>query len=105
MYLAPEVVGQRIDGYRADIADIWHLGLLYVAIVLRKFPWKLATVDNENFRRFLDRPETLIDSLPNESRSIISRMLHPEPRGRATWDEILADAWLGKGAKLLEYPY
>jgi len=50
-YLPPE---SHPEGSLFDpvAADIWALGVLYCIIVLKRVPWKSASLDDEDFRRF-----------------------------------------------------
>lgn len=43
---------------------------------------------------FRELVSSLITLLPGESRSVISRMLEPDPQRRASWAEIWADDWV-----------
>lgn len=39
-YLAPEVLGGQ--PYDARLSDVWSLGIIFLSMVLRRFPWRIA---------------------------------------------------------------
>jgi serine/threonine protein kinase len=94
VYLPPEASEQSSGPYHADVADIWQLAILYVAMSIRKFPWETASPYDEGFRAFLHNPQGLLAKLPPRSRDLIGRMLEIDPSSRATWNEIYDDRWV-----------
>ncbi len=53
-YLAPEEVMQ-ID-YDPRPVDIWSLGIIFICMIVRRFPWSSARLSDDNFKRFIERP-------------------------------------------------
>jgi len=44
-YLAPEVITNQL--YDARMTDIWSLAIIYMCMILRRFPWKIPDRDND----------------------------------------------------------
>ena len=64
-------------------------------MVTRKFPWQAAMKSDARFVRYLTLSYLpVLGRLPQASRKIISQMLVPDPRNRATMDEVCADLWV-----------
>ena len=95
-YMAPELVQDEVAPYRADRSDIWALGIFYVSMVLRRFPWEVAREEDGGFRDFLEAGgrENILGLLEEEEQRIIGRMLVVEGTKRAEWTEIFEDAWV-----------
>ncbi|KZO98244.1 kinase-like protein, partial [Calocera viscosa TUFC12733] len=62
-YVAPEVI--RGEMYDARRADVWSLGIIFLSMMLRRFPWALADPRKDlNYRKFastlheLPRPQS-----------------------------------------------
>ncbi|KAJ7131505.1 kinase-like domain-containing protein, partial [Mycena crocata] len=52
-YLAPEVLKRR--PYDARKADVWSVGIIFVTLMLQRFPWKLAGLKTDpKFKAFVD---------------------------------------------------
>ncbi|KAI8866066.1 kinase-like protein [Ramicandelaber brevisporus] len=113
-YIAPEVfvLGQpSAQGYDARKADVWALGIIYIACVSLHFPWEVAQLKDQNYARYTRRPESVIShwlargssskiqccsDMPVDpaTLSFISRMLAIDPNQRPTCEELLADPWM-----------
>jgi serine/threonine protein kinase len=51
-YLAPEVLSA--DDYDPRLADVWSVGIIFMCMMLRRFPWKLPDAKNDaSFRLFV----------------------------------------------------
>lgn len=86
-YSAPEV----LDGlsYDPSLVDVWALGVMYVCMVAG-CPWMQARYHDESFSHFVSQgPSTLLNLLPERSRSMVRKMLAIEPRKRVTLTEVL----------------
>lgn len=90
-YLAPEVV--QNPGYDGHIADIWSAGILLYVCVCGRLPFA-----DENVGNLLEKilvadpfyPSYISPSL----KSLLSRLIEPNFRKRATLEEIWAHPWL-----------
>ena len=51
-YLAPEVLSQQT--YDPRLTDVWSLGIIFMCMILRRFPWKLPDpVHDQSFRLYV----------------------------------------------------
>lgn len=52
-YLAPEVLSR--DQYDPRKTDVWSVAIIFLCMILRRFPWKLPDPKNDlNFKHFVD---------------------------------------------------
>ncbi|KAF9978047.1 hypothetical protein BGZ73_003974 [Actinomortierella ambigua] len=96
-YIAPEVFLQ--DQYDPRLADVWSVGIIFLCMTLRRFPWRIPRADQDpSFQAFVKSDGTgklrLLKLLPRESRPIMSRILEVDPKKRALITEVLADPWI-----------
>lgn len=96
-YIAPE---QYIaPDYDATLTDVWSCGIVYVCMIIRRFPWRIPRpAQDQSFKNFItpssESAARLFKMLPRDSRSIISRILEPEPTKRCTLQQVLDDTWV-----------
>ncbi|KAK9708123.1 serine/threonine protein kinase [Basidiobolus ranarum] len=92
-YIAPEVWTR--ESYDPSKGDIWALGILYVGMRTRKFPWERATIEDSNFELFSHSWDAirLFDQCPPESIPLLKWILEIEPSCRATIQDIVRDPW------------
>ncbi|ORX45257.1 Pkinase-domain-containing protein [Hesseltinella vesiculosa] len=96
-YIAPEQYTQ--SDYDAGLADLWSCAIVYVCMMIRRFPWKIPRPTHDpSYRNFIN-PSTqaaarLFKMLPREARGVISHILDPDPKVRFTLDQVLADPWV-----------
>ncbi|ORX96707.1 kinase-like protein [Basidiobolus meristosporus CBS 931.73] len=92
-YIAPEIFSRK--PYDAAKADIWSAAIIYLCMVLKKFPWDVAK-DTENnyklYQQYRDNEDFFIH-LPKESFPLIRKMLDPNPDTRITVNEVFEDSW------------
>ncbi|KAF8973368.1 serine/threonine protein kinase [Entomortierella lignicola] len=95
-YIAPEVF--TTDEHDPRLADVWSLGIIFVCMTLRRFPWKLAKKDDTSFEAYCNSSgagkNRLLKLMPRESRAILSRMLEVNPAKRALMTEVMEDSWV-----------
>ncbi|KAG0232135.1 hypothetical protein BGW42_008351 [Actinomortierella wolfii] len=96
-YIAPEVFIQ--DQYDPRLADVWSVGIIFLCMTLRRFPWRIPRADQDpSFQAFVKSDGTgklrLLKLLPRESRPIMSRILEVDPKKRALITDVLADPWI-----------
>ncbi|ORX89131.1 kinase-like protein [Basidiobolus meristosporus CBS 931.73] len=93
-YIAPEIQDRK--AYDATKADIWSAGVVYVVMVLKRFPWKAALPSEKSYTSFLQNrdQDEFFRLLPAGSIPLIRQMLDPNPDTRATIDEVFNDSWL-----------
>ncbi|KAI0239790.1 Nitrogen permease reactivator protein, partial [Massospora cicadina] len=93
-YVAPEVL---LDShYDPSRADVWSLGIIYICMVSRSFPWDIASHANRNFQAYLDNPTVLSAFLPSAlAADIIISILNPTASFRPSVRQILEAPWCG----------
>lgn len=96
-YIAPEQYTQK--EYDARKTDLWSCGIIFVCMTIRRFPWKLPRPErDQSFNNYVHSnnvgAERLFKLLPRYSRSIISKILRPNPEERCTLEEVLNDEWV-----------
>ena len=65
----------------------------------QELPWRVAKPSDPSFGPYLQMysssasPPPLSNLVPRECRNIIKRMLDPDPKTRATTEDVCEDAW------------
>jgi len=103
-YIAPEqFLGKPYD---ARLVDIWACGIVYYCLHFQELPWRAAQPANDSLyaayaaacanpnAAVSSCPPTINNLSPRACRPVIRRMLEPDPRHRATIDEVIAHPWL-----------
>ncbi|KAJ3335295.1 serine/threonine-protein kinase HAL4/sat4 [Gonapodya sp. JEL0774] len=94
-YIAPEEFTEQAYDPRAS--DVWALGIIYIAMNTRKFPWQCAVRNDPRFLRYVQMAYLpIIERIPWGARNILQRMLQVNPTKRATLGEVCADWWFNK---------
>ncbi|KAF9438752.1 serine/threonine protein kinase [Entomortierella beljakovae] len=96
-YIAPEVFTET--QYDARLADVWSMGIIFLCMTLRRFPWRLPKYDHDpSFQAFAKSDGTgkarLLKLMPRESRSVMSKILELDPSKRAYIGDVLDDPWI-----------
>lgn len=96
-YIAPEQFRHR--EYDPRKADMWSCGVIFVCMVIRRFPWRVAEPSRDlSFKNYLDSSSRgasrLFSHLPPPSRPIMSRLLNPDPIQRCLIDRVEEDGWV-----------
>jgi len=90
-YIAPEEFTE--GSYDGRKVDVWACAIIYLALMLRRFPWKMAHTKDPDYAAYVKSPThqlRLIGMLPQETQALIRSMLDPDPAKRPTVDEIVA---------------
>ncbi|KAF5312669.1 hypothetical protein D9619_003632 [Psilocybe cf. subviscida] len=103
-YIAPEqFLGKPYD---ARLVDIWACGIVYYCLHFQELPWRAAQPASDPLYSAYATacastntavsacPPTINNLNPRACRSLMRRMLEPDPRQRATIEEIVAHAWI-----------
>lgn len=102
-YVAPEVLSHK--GYNGAAADVWSCGVILYVLMAGYLPFDeldLTTLYSKVERADFSCPTWF----PVGAKSLIHRILDPNPETRITIDEIRNDEWFKKGyvpVKLIEY--
>lgn len=86
--------------YDARLVDIWAVAVVYYCMTYQELPWRVAKLSDPSFGSYAQlyktsssTPPPVSNIVPRECRSVIRRMLDPDPRSRLTTDEVIADPW------------
>ncbi|PFH48220.1 hypothetical protein AMATHDRAFT_150412 [Amanita thiersii Skay4041] len=103
-YIAPEqFLGKPYD---ARLVDIWACGIVYYCLHFQELPWRAAQPATDTLYAAYAQacasplpsvsacPQTINNLSPRACRGLIRRMLEPDPRQRATVEEIMNHAWI-----------
>ncbi|KAF9139629.1 serine/threonine protein kinase [Mortierella sp. GBA39] len=96
-YIAPELF--TTDQHDPRLADVWSIGIIFLCMTLRRFPWRIPKADQDpSFQAFAKPDGTgklrLLKLMPRESRPIMSRILEMNPNKRVLIGDILEDSWM-----------
>ena len=89
-YIAPEIV--RELGYKGYPVDIWSAGVCLYAMLYGNVPFKANQMGDLN-KMILDSTIEFKDTVSEESRDLMMRMLQKNPNKRLTAIETLEHAW------------
>ncbi|SCZ88645.1 BZ3500_MvSof-1268-A1-R1_Chr10-2g03031 [Microbotryum saponariae] len=106
-YIAPEqfehkgeffCLYERVE-YDARLVDVWACAVVFYCMHFQELPWRVAKPSDPSFGPYMQMyggqstPPPLSNLVPRECRNIIRRMLDPDPKTRATTDQIISDPW------------
>ncbi|XVF39690.1 hypothetical protein PTKIN_Ptkin01aG0053000 [Pterospermum kingtungense] len=102
-YVAPEVLSHK--GYDGAVADVWSCGVILYVLMAGYLPFD--ELDLTTLYSKIERADFSCPSwFPVGAKSLIQRILDPNPQTRITIDQIRNDEWFKKGyapVRLLEY--
>ncbi|XP_039052368.1 CBL-interacting serine/threonine-protein kinase 8-like isoform X2 [Hibiscus syriacus] len=102
-YVAPEVLGHK--GYDGAVADVWSCGVILYVLMAGYLPFD--ELDLTTLYSKIERAEFSCPSwFPVEAKSLIHRILDPNPQTRITIEQIRSDEWFKKNyvpVRLFEY--
>ncbi|KAI9295656.1 kinase-like protein [Neoconidiobolus thromboides FSU 785] len=93
-YIAPEVWSGR--SYDPEKADLWSIAIIYVALHSGIFLWDKAIKDDKRYERFPTHVDSIFEKykIPSHARSILKRLLDPNPYTRANIQEVMCQEWI-----------
>jgi protein-serine/threonine kinase len=91
--------------YDARLVDIWAIGIVYYCLHFQELPWRAAQTSDQLYQAYAQAcassspatsscPPTINNLSPRACRSIIRRMLEPDPKNRADIEEVMKHAWI-----------
>ncbi|XP_012450542.1 CBL-interacting serine/threonine-protein kinase 8 isoform X1 [Gossypium raimondii] len=102
-YVAPEVLSHK--GYDGAVADVWSCGVILYVLMAGYLPFD--ELDLTTLYSKIERADFSCPSwFPVGAKSLIHRILDPNPQTRITIEQIRSDEWFNKGyvpVRLLEY--
>ncbi|KAK8552108.1 hypothetical protein V6N13_120532 [Hibiscus sabdariffa] len=102
-YVAPEVLSHK--GYDGAVADVWSCGVILYVLMAGYLPFD--ELDLTTLYSKVERAEFSCPSwFPVEAKSLIHRILDPNPQTRITIEQIRSDEWFKKSyvpVRLFEY--
>ncbi len=93
-YIAPEEYEE--GEYDARAVDVWAMAIIYFTMVFHTIPWHVAQMSDENYRQYTLGGAKAFEPFKRLSygaRTLLRRMLEPDPAKRITIDEIMDDEW------------
>ncbi|KAF8972516.1 kinase-like domain-containing protein [Flammula alnicola] len=103
-YIAPEqFLGKPYD---ARLVDIWACGIVYYCLHFQELPWRAAQPATDPLYSSYAQacantnpavsacPPTINNLSPRACRSLIRKMLEPDPRHRFTIEDVIAHSWI-----------
>ena len=89
-YASPEMYTSiKYDG---KLADVWSLGIILYYLLVRKFPWSLATWNNPEYQQYSssssNRTAIFDNEYPPSLVQITSQILEPNPQLRVNCGDI-----------------
>lgn len=94
-YIPPEEWIENHE-YEAVKVDIWACGVVYYCMSFRTLPWQNTKKSCPHYQYYLKTrktPNFPLDRLPHAVRSLVYRMLDPDPDQRVTSEDVLQDTW------------
>lgn len=89
-YVAPEVIDQK--GYDGAKSDIWSCGVVLFVLLAGFLPFHDSNL-MEMYRKITMGKFKFPNSFPNEAKSLVSRILDPNPVTRISIAEIMETPW------------
>lgn len=92
--------------YDARLVDIWACGIVYYCLHFQELPWRAAQPTTDTLYAAYATacasptpavstcPPTINNLSPRACRSLIRKMLEPDPSHRSTIEEVLEHVWV-----------
>jgi len=103
-YIAPEqFLGKPYD---ARLVDIWACGIVYYCLHFQELPWRAAQPATDQLyssyvtacgsmnQAVSSCPPTINNLNPRPCRSLIRKMLEPDPKNRSSIEDVMAHSWI-----------
>ena len=95
-----------VIAYDARLVDIWACGIVYYCLHFQELPWVVAQLANDQLyfayatacasphQAVSSCPSTINHLNPRACRSLIRKMLEPDPAHRLSIEDVMAHAWV-----------
>jgi protein-serine/threonine kinase len=92
-----------LAAYDARLVDVWAVGIVYYCLHFQELPWRVAQASDGLYAAYASAcanpqqsatPPTINNLNPRSCRSLIRRMLEPNPKQRALIDECISHSWV-----------
>lgn len=109
-YMAPEIVQEteEVKGYDSKKCDFYSLGVCTFELLNRRLPidQNLKALQRlpKQLKKQFDWNKEVEKKLSEEAKVFLNKTLEPDPKKRASGDELKADAWI-KSYRHNPYPY
>jgi serine/threonine protein kinase len=102
-YIAPEqFLGKPYD---ARLVDIWACGIVYYCLHFQELPWRVAQTSDPLYAAYASAcastqaaqsacPPTINNLSPRACRSLLRKMLEPDPKARIQIQDVVKHAWV-----------
>jgi len=92
--------------YDARLVDIWACGIVYYCLQFQELPWRAAQPATDalysayatacaNTNQAVSAcPPTINNLTPRACRPVIRKMLEPDPKHRASIEEVISNPWI-----------
>ncbi|RHZ69309.1 hypothetical protein Glove_284g52 [Diversispora epigaea] len=99
-YIAPEEFTE--DWFDPRLVDVWACGIIYMGMITGRHLWKIAKAGEDcNFKIYLEARTHGVYLAPFQKlsigvRRVMSMVIEPNPKDRATIEQIINDPWFSK---------
>ena len=94
-----------MTAYYAPLVDIWACGIVYYCLHFQELPWRAAQLTEKLYAAYATAcasphhavsscPPTINNLNPRACRSLIRKMLEPDPAHRSSIEDVMAHAWI-----------
>ncbi|CAG8559866.1 9156_t:CDS:2 [Diversispora eburnea] len=95
-YIAPEEFTE--DWFDPRLVDVWACGIIYMGMIMGRHLWKIAKAEDSNFKIYLEARTHGVYLEPFQKlsigvRRVMSMVIEPNPKHRATIEQIINDPW------------
>jgi len=91
--------------YDARLVDIWACGIVYYCLHFQELPWRAAQPTDQLYFTYVTActsphqalsscPPTINNLNPRACRSLIRKMLEPNPANRSSMEDVMGHAWI-----------
>ena len=92
--------------YDARLVDIWACGIVYYCLHFQELPWRSAQPTTDQLysayvaacasphQAVASCPPTINNLSPRACRTLIRKMLEPDPSNRSTIEDVMAHPWI-----------